>query len=151
MEVDKIQTTGCKFPRVGNGRDNCNVGQNGEAKYPDDEDDGEVKRRGEIGGGLEIGGGIGIGRFSGWPTSWIVRVSRASSGKDRHSKVLTSKGLRDRHICLSVTTAIQFYDLQIVWATTSPARPASGCLRQPQSPLTSFIPSTLRSPTRLSN
>ncbi|KAM0048046.1 putative transcription factor TCP family [Helianthus debilis subsp. tardiflorus] len=47
-----------------------------------------------------------------WPSSRIVRVSRASGGKDRHSKVLTSKGLRDRRVRLSVNTAIQFYDLQ---------------------------------------
>ncbi|KAJ4916883.1 Transcription factor TCP24 [Raphanus sativus] len=46
------------------------------------------------------------------PSSRIIRVSRASGGKDRHSKVLTSKGLRDRRIRLSVSTAIQFYDLQ---------------------------------------
>lgn len=46
------------------------------------------------------------------PSSRIIRVSRASGGKDRHSKVLTSKGLRDRRIRLSVATAIQFYDLQ---------------------------------------
>ncbi|CAH8355452.1 unnamed protein product [Eruca vesicaria subsp. sativa] len=45
-------------------------------------------------------------------SSRIIRVSRASGGKDRHSKVLTSKGLRDRRIRLSVATAIQFYDLQ---------------------------------------
>ncbi|XP_076902461.1 transcription factor TCP24-like [Bidens hawaiensis] len=49
---------------------------------------------------------------TGWPSSRIVRVSRASGGKDRHSKVLTSKGLRDRRVRLSVSTAIQFYDLQ---------------------------------------
>ncbi|GJS55835.1 transcription factor TCP2 [Tanacetum coccineum] len=47
-----------------------------------------------------------------WPSSRIVRVSRGSGGKDRHSKVLTSKGLRDRRVRLSVSTAIQFYDLQ---------------------------------------
>ncbi|PON89826.1 TCP transcription factor [Trema orientale] len=35
-----------------------------------------------------------------------------SGGKDRHSKVWTSKGLRDRRVRLSVTMAIQFYDLQ---------------------------------------
>ncbi|XP_076957110.1 transcription factor TCP2-like [Bidens hawaiensis] len=58
------------------------------------------------------GGGDGVGRLCGWPSSRIVRVSRASGGKDRHSKVLTSKGLRDRRIRLSVTTAIEFYDLQ---------------------------------------
>ncbi|KAJ6851930.1 transcription factor TCP2 [Iris pallida] len=46
------------------------------------------------------------------PSSRIFRVSRASGGKDRHSKVYTSKGLRDRRVRLSVPTAIQFYDLQ---------------------------------------
>ncbi|PKA53567.1 Transcription factor TCP2 [Apostasia shenzhenica] len=45
-------------------------------------------------------------------SSRIFRVSRASGGKDRHSKVLTAKGLRDRRVRLSVSTAIQFYDLQ---------------------------------------
>lgn len=42
----------------------------------------------------------------------IVRVSRLTGGKDRHSKVLTAKGLRDRRLRLSVHTAIQLYDLQ---------------------------------------
>ncbi|XP_022884165.1 transcription factor TCP13-like [Olea europaea var. sylvestris] len=42
----------------------------------------------------------------------IVRVSRAFGGKDRHSKVCTVRGLRDRRIRLSVPTAIQLYDLQ---------------------------------------
>ncbi|XP_073057830.1 uncharacterized protein [Primulina eburnea] len=52
-------------------------------------------------------------------TSWsrlkdprIVRVSRVFGGKDRHSKVCTAKGLRDRRVRLSVPTAIQLYDLQ---------------------------------------
>ncbi|KAJ8624524.1 hypothetical protein MRB53_033054 [Persea americana] len=44
-----------------------------------------------------------------WGLLW---VSRGSGGKDHHSKVLTSKGLRDRRVRLSVPTAIQFYDLQ---------------------------------------
>ncbi|MED6200314.1 hypothetical protein PIB30_083850, partial [Stylosanthes scabra] len=42
----------------------------------------------------------------------IVRVSRSLGGKDRHSKVCTVRGLRDRRIRLSVPTAIQLYDLQ---------------------------------------
>uniref|UniRef100_A0A0D9WVI8 TCP domain-containing protein n=1 Tax=Leersia perrieri TaxID=77586 RepID=A0A0D9WVI8_9ORYZ len=46
------------------------------------------------------------------PSSRIYRVSRASGGKDRHSKVYTAKGIRDRRVRLSVSTAIQFYDLQ---------------------------------------
>ncbi|GFZ06110.1 TEOSINTE BRANCHED 1, cycloidea and PCF transcription factor 2 [Actinidia rufa] len=86
MEVEEIQNQGCKFPRISNGR--------------------------EIGDGGGSGGGGGVARLYGWPSSRIVRVSRASGGKDRHSKVLTSKGLRDRRVRLSVTTAIQFYDLQ---------------------------------------
>lgn len=42
----------------------------------------------------------------------IVRVTRAFGGKDRHSKVCTIRGLRDRRVRLSVPTAIQLYDLQ---------------------------------------
>ncbi|CAL0299072.1 unnamed protein product [Lupinus luteus] len=42
----------------------------------------------------------------------IVRVSRAFGGKDRHSKVFTIRGLRDRRVRLSVPTAIHLYDLQ---------------------------------------
>ncbi|XP_010258030.1 PREDICTED: transcription factor TCP5-like [Nelumbo nucifera] len=42
----------------------------------------------------------------------IVRVSRSFGGKDRHSKVCTIRGLRDRRVRLSVPTAIQLYDLQ---------------------------------------
>ncbi|GER30675.1 transcription factor [Striga asiatica] len=40
------------------------------------------------------------------------RVWRAIGGKDRHSKVCTVRGLRDRRVRLSVPTAIQLYDLQ---------------------------------------
>ncbi|XP_047961620.1 transcription factor TCP24-like [Salvia hispanica] len=36
----------------------------------------------------------------------------ATGGKDSHSKVLTSRGLRDRCVRLAVNTAIEFYDLQ---------------------------------------
>ncbi|KAK7399948.1 hypothetical protein VNO78_11145 [Psophocarpus tetragonolobus] len=90
MEEDEIQAQACKFPRVGNGRSN---------------DIGEVRRRGSD--------GESTNRFHSWHhSSRIIRVSRASGGKDRHSKVMTSKGLRDRRVRLSVTTAIQFYDLQ---------------------------------------
>ncbi|XP_010546434.1 PREDICTED: transcription factor TCP5-like [Tarenaya hassleriana] len=42
----------------------------------------------------------------------IVRDSRILGGKDRHSKVCTVRGLRDRRIRLSVPTAVQLYDLQ---------------------------------------
>lgn len=50
--------------------------------------------------------------WSRFKDSRIVRVSRALGGKDRHSKVCTVRGLRDRRVRLSVPTAIQLYDLQ---------------------------------------
>ncbi|KAL4563463.1 hypothetical protein LXL04_027506 [Taraxacum kok-saghyz] len=112
MEVDEIERQVSKFQRVGSNGDNSSNPhkiatlrgnldvRNLEHRFPD-----------ENGGGGGGGGGV-VGRLCGWPSSRIVRVSRASGGKDRHSKVLTSKGLRDRRVRLSVTTAIQFYDLQ---------------------------------------
>ncbi|XP_052182171.1 transcription factor TCP2-like [Diospyros lotus] len=114
MEVEEIEARVSKFPRFsnGNGRgdicDKLQVAQSGEEKYPNDEEDGGGEaKRGEI-----VAGSGGLGLLYGWPSSRIVRVSRATGGKDRHSKVLTSKGLRDRRVRLSVSTAIQFYDLQ---------------------------------------
>ncbi|KAB1222612.1 Transcription factor TCP2 [Morella rubra] len=109
MEVEEIH----KFSRVQNGRnDNTKISSRGASDhYPDDEDDGELKRVGSFGPGGDAGGNAN--RLRGWHnSSRIIRVSRASGGKDRHSKVWTSKGLRDRRVRLSVNTAIQFYDLQ---------------------------------------
>ncbi|KAL7243153.1 hypothetical protein ACSBR1_015551 [Camellia fascicularis] len=122
MELDEIQTQGCKFPKIGN-----SIGKRGrEQQYPDvDEDGGEPKRGG--GGNGDIGG---FGRLiCGWPSSRIVRVSRATGGKDRHSKVLTSKGLRDRRVRLSVTTAIQFYDLQDRLGVDQPSKAVEWLLK----------------------
>lgn len=66
---------------------------------------------GGVGGDMLVGSSNRFGRQ--WQhSSRIIRVSRASGGKDRHSKVWTAKGPRDRRVRLSVTTAIQFYDLQ---------------------------------------
>lgn len=124
-----MQTQSCKFPRIRNGNGRIHesaktIGQKREDHpCPDEEEaDGEVmmKKGSSGGGGGRRGGGVGLdisaagglGRLCGWPSSRIVRVSRASGGKDRHSKVWTSKGLRDRRVRLSVNTAIQFYDLQ---------------------------------------
>nr|QCA48047.1 TCP12 [Petunia x hybrida] len=39
-------------------------------------------------------------------------ILRSTSRKDRHSKVYTAKGPRDRRVRLSAHTAIQFYDMQ---------------------------------------
>ncbi|GAB4828669.1 hypothetical protein Ancab_018335 [Ancistrocladus abbreviatus] len=66
-----------------------------------------------------VGGTSSAASSSSSSVSWlrlkdprIVRVSRAFGGKDRHSKVCTVRGLRDRRVRLSVSTAIQLYDLQ---------------------------------------
>ncbi|GAB4827045.1 transcription factor [Ancistrocladus abbreviatus] len=40
------------------------------------------------------------------------RIVRSTGRKDRHSKVFTSRGPRDRRVRLSASTAIQFYDVQ---------------------------------------
>ncbi|CAL0325760.1 unnamed protein product [Lupinus luteus] len=52
----------------------------------------------------------------------IVRVSRALGGKDRHSKVCTIRGLRDRRIRLSIPTAILLYDLQHKLGLNQPSK-----------------------------
>ncbi|XP_039065034.1 LOW QUALITY PROTEIN: transcription factor TCP24-like [Hibiscus syriacus] len=106
MEVDGIQTQACKFSKVGNNEDESN-------KIDDEEDGYIIKKAAANGGGGVVPYRGGTSSLKGWSNfSRIIRVSRASGGKDRHSKVLTSKGLRDRRVRLSVTTAIQFYDLQ---------------------------------------
>ncbi|XP_060179019.1 transcription factor TCP2-like [Lycium barbarum] len=102
----------CKFPRISNKEDE---------QYQYEVDDaGEVKKSGLS----------GIGKLYGWPSSRIVRVSRASGGKDRHSKVLTSKGLRDRRVRLSVNTSIQFYDLQDRLGCDQPSKVVEWLLKE---------------------
>nr|XP_043623805.1 transcription factor TCP24-like [Erigeron canadensis] len=106
MEVDDFQKQVSKFQRVSS---------NGSSTTTTDNSQKLATHRGILDVGTERGSeskyDVNLG-LCGWPTSRIVRVSRASGGKDRHSKVLTSKGLRDRRVRLSVSTAIQFYDLQ---------------------------------------
>lgn len=60
--------------------------------------------------------------WSGLKDPRIVRVSRAFGGKDRHSKVTTIRGLRDRRVRLSVPTAIQLYDLQDKLGLSQPSK-----------------------------
>lgn len=110
-------------------------------RYPD-EDEGENKRgsaNSDVrGGGVNSGGGEG--RFYRWPSSRIVRVPRAFGGKDRHSKVLTSKGLRDRRMRLSVNTAIQFYDLQDRLGYDQPSKAVEWLLKAAASSIAELPP-----------
>ncbi|CAA0823354.1 Transcription factor TCP5 [Striga hermonthica] len=59
---------------------------------------------------------------SSWSCSKDPRVWRALGGKDRHSKVCTVRGLRDRRVRLSVPTAIQLYDLQDRLGLSQPSK-----------------------------
>ncbi|XP_042000990.1 transcription factor TCP5-like isoform X2 [Salvia splendens] len=52
----------------------------------------------------------------------IVCVSRTFGGKDRHSKVCTVRGLRDRRIRLSIPTAVQLYELQEKLGLSQPSK-----------------------------
>ncbi|GMN43197.1 hypothetical protein TIFTF001_012399 [Ficus carica] len=125
MEVEEIQAQGCNISNSNSKFPRNKLGQKGghDHHYPDDEDSvGDQIKRPSTGPTTAIIDAVNINntnnngggnRLRGWPhPSRIIRVSRASGGKDRHSKVWTSKGLRDRRVRLSVTTAIQFYDLQ---------------------------------------
>ncbi|XP_057544484.1 transcription factor TCP2 [Amaranthus tricolor] len=129
MEVDEIQTPqqACKYSRVSsNGRiDSSKIASGGSNNGEDNDVNPTELRRAIVpatttgngsGGGI-AGGEMIVGNSTRFGRQWqhssrIIRVSRASGGKDRHSKVLTAKGPRDRRVRLSVTTAIQFYDLQ---------------------------------------
>ncbi|XP_073123195.1 transcription factor TCP5 isoform X2 [Henckelia pumila] len=61
-------------------------------------------------------------QWSSFKNPRIVRVSRAFGGKDRHSKVCTIRGLRDRRIRLSVPTAVLLYELQDRLGLSQPSK-----------------------------
>lgn len=64
--------------------------------------------------------------------SRIVRVSPSFGGKDRHSKVRTIRGLRDRRVRLSVPTAIQLYGLQDRLGFNQPSKVVDWLIRAAQ-------------------
>ncbi|TKY55012.1 Transcription factor TCP5 [Spatholobus suberectus] len=70
----------------------------------------------------------------------IVRVSRSLGGKDRHSKVCTIRGLRDRRIRLSVPTAIQLYDLQDRLGVNQPSKVVDWLLEATKSDIDKLPP-----------
>ncbi|CAL9077978.1 unnamed protein product [Musa acuminata var. zebrina] len=103
MELEESNHASKRFRVVGNGSQTAKIGR--KEHREDDEEGRERKGR----------GGDDANGTAPWEhhlSSRIFRVSRASGGKDRHSKVHTARGVRDRRVRLSVSTAIQFYDLQ---------------------------------------
>ncbi|CAN6477163.1 unnamed protein product [Victoria cruziana] len=77
-----------------------------------DQNDAPQKQEGCVEDRKNSRGTYTLSSWTGLKDPRIVRVSRSLGGKDRHSKVKTIKGLRDRRVRLSVSTAIQLYDLQ---------------------------------------
>ncbi|XP_022738406.1 transcription factor TCP5 [Durio zibethinus] len=87
------------------------------------EKDLQTKQEGETNDGKVSKGPSSSRQWSaGFRNPRIVRVSRSFGGKDRHSKVCTIRGLRDRRIRLSVPTAIQLYDLQDRLGLSQPSK-----------------------------
>ncbi|EOY22094.1 Transcription factor TCP subgroup - like 7 [Theobroma cacao] len=86
------------------------------------EKDFQAKQEGETNDGKFSKGSSSSRQWSGFRNPRIVRVSRSFGGKDRHSKVCTIRGLRDRRIRLSVPTAIQLYDLQERLGLSQPSK-----------------------------
>ncbi|ONK75750.1 uncharacterized protein A4U43_C03F20140 [Asparagus officinalis] len=70
----------------------------------------------------------------------IVRVSREFGGKDRHSKVSTVRGLRDRRVRLSVPTAIQLYDLQDRLGLNQPSKVVDWLINKAQHEINKLPP-----------
>lgn len=79
----------------------------------------------------------------------IVRVSRAFGGKDRHSKVCTIRGLRDRRVRLSVSTAIQLYDLQDRLGLNQPSKVVDWLLNAAKDEIDELPPLPIPSGTTL--
>ena len=69
----------------------------------------------------------GTAAAAAWRTCRVARA--AAGGKDRHSKVVTARGLRDRRVRLSVPTAIQFYDIQDRLGVDQPSKAIEWLIR----------------------
>ncbi|CAN7112447.1 unnamed protein product [Brassica rapa subsp. narinosa] len=59
-------------------------------------------------------------------------IVRSTGRKDRHSKVCTAKGPRDRRVRLSAHTAIQFYDVQDRLGFDRPSKAVDWLIRKAQ-------------------
>ncbi|KAJ4897980.1 hypothetical protein Rs2_24774 [Raphanus sativus] len=66
-------------------------------------------------------------------------IVRSTGRKDRHSKVCTAKGPRDRRVRLSAHTAIQFYDVQDRLGFDRPSKAVDWLIKRPRPPSTSSL------------
>lgn len=74
------------------------------------------------------------------------RIVRCSGRKDRHSKVFTAKGLRDRRVRLSAHTAIQFYDVQDRLGYDRPSKAVDWLIQQARAAIDQLVESPLAAP-----
>ncbi|KAK9265623.1 hypothetical protein L1049_021507 [Liquidambar formosana] len=74
-------------------------------------------------------------------------VVRSIGRKDRHSKVCTSKGPRDRRVRLSADTAIQFYDLQDRLGCERPSKAIDWLIEKAKAAIDSLAELPMPNPT----
>ncbi|EAY79694.1 hypothetical protein OsI_34842 [Oryza sativa Indica Group] len=72
-----------------------------------------------------------------WRTSQVARV--VAGKKDKHSKVVTSRGLRDRCVRLSVPMAIAFYDIQDRLGVDQPSKSIEWLIRAAAAAIDAFL------------
>ncbi|XP_062204813.1 transcription factor PCF7-like [Phragmites australis] len=84
-------------------------------------------------------GGDGVSNGESTPVDALVtafgsgRIVRSAAGrKDRHSKVCTARGLRDRRVRLAAHTAIRFYDVQDRLGYDRPSKAVDWLIRNAQ-------------------
>lgn len=65
---------------------------------------------------------------------------RPASSKDRHSKVKTAKGLRDRRVRLSAPTAMQFFDVQDRLGYDQPSKAVDWLIRKARTAIDELAP-----------
>ncbi|XP_020576817.1 transcription factor PCF5-like [Phalaenopsis equestris] len=71
---------------------------------------------------------------------------RSTGRKDRHSKVCTAKGPRDRRVRLSAHTAIQFYDVQDRLGYDRPSKAVDWLIKNAKSAIDELGPASIRNP-----
>ncbi|XP_022872598.1 transcription factor TCP4-like [Olea europaea var. sylvestris] len=77
-------------------------------------------------------------------------IVRSTGRKDRHSKVSTSKGPRDRRVRLAAHTAIQFYDVQDRLGYDRPSKAMDWLIKKAKSAIDELEQLPARNPTNFS-
>nr|WDA53403.1 tcp transcription factor [Erycina pusilla] len=76
----------------------------------------------------------------------ISHIIQETGRKDRHSKVCTAKGPRDRRVRLSAHTAIQFYDVQDRLGYDRPSKAIDWLMKNAKVAIDELVPFSIRKP-----